>query len=228
VHEVITIPARFRGPSASANGGYSAGTLARHIEGAAEVTLRLPVPIEKPLDVTNDDERLVLLDGDDLVAEATATELDIDAPPPIAFDDAVAMNPTAMALAHPERHPFPECFACGPQRAEGDGLRLFPARVPGSQLYAVPWVPNANDVEIVWAALDCPSSGPLDLEDDPPPHVLGRIAGRIDRVPELDAPHVILSWPVQRDGRKLFTGVAIYGPDGDCCASARATWIQLA
>jgi hypothetical protein len=228
VHEVITIPARFRGPPASANGGYSAGTLARHIEGAAEVTLRRPVPIEKPVEVRNDGERLVLLDGDELVAEATATTLEMDPPPPIPFDDAVAINPSAMALAHPERHPFPECFACGPKRAAGDGLRLFPALVPGSEHFAVPWKPESNDVEIVWAALDCPSSGPIDLDAEPLPHVLGRITGRIDRTPELGAPHVIMSWPLRRDGRKLFTGVAIYGPDGDCFASARATWIQLA
>jgi hypothetical protein len=228
VHEVITIPGRFRGPSRSANGGYSAGTLAQYIEGAAEVTLRRPVPIETPLDVTTDGDRVVMIDGDDLVAEATASELELEAPAPIPFDDAVAINPTAPWLVQPEVHPFPECFACGPNREPGDGLRLFPARVPATELYAVPWTPAADDIGIVWAALDCPSSAPLDLEGTPPPHVLGRITGEVVRTPTVGAPHVIMSWRLRRDGRKLFTGCAIYGPDGESCARARATWIQLA
>jgi hypothetical protein len=38
--QTMTIARRFRGPPNSGNGGYVCGMLARHIAGAAEVTLR--------------------------------------------------------------------------------------------------------------------------------------------------------------------------------------------
>ena len=42
----VTIPARFNGPLDSGNGGYSAGALAALLDGAAEVSLRRPVPLD--------------------------------------------------------------------------------------------------------------------------------------------------------------------------------------
>jgi hypothetical protein len=52
----IIIDKRFCGPPNSGNGGYVCGRLARHIPGAAEVTLRAPPPLDTPLDAvaTND------------------------------------------------------------------------------------------------------------------------------------------------------------------------------
>ena len=47
----LVIDRRFRGPPNSANGGYVCGCLARHVAGDAEVTLRAPPPLERPLDV---------------------------------------------------------------------------------------------------------------------------------------------------------------------------------
>ena len=46
----IIISKRYRGPPNSGNGGYVCGRLARHIAGGAEVTLRAPPPLDKPLD----------------------------------------------------------------------------------------------------------------------------------------------------------------------------------
>ena len=48
--ETLTIPARFNGPPASANGGYTCGLVAGLV-GAEDVSvsLRLPPPISKPL-----------------------------------------------------------------------------------------------------------------------------------------------------------------------------------
>ena len=42
-------------------------------------------------------------------------------------DEAVAASATYPGFS---AHPFPTCFVCGPERAEGDGLRLFPGRLP--------------------------------------------------------------------------------------------------
>ena len=47
--ETVTIDRRFRGPLRSANGGYACGLLGSRVGPAAEVTLRLPPPLERPL-----------------------------------------------------------------------------------------------------------------------------------------------------------------------------------
>ena len=61
--DTVTIDRRYRGPLTSANGGYAAGVLGARLGAAAEVTLRLPPPLERPLRVREDGERLVLEDG---------------------------------------------------------------------------------------------------------------------------------------------------------------------
>ena len=66
----ITIDRRYRGPLHSGNGGYTAGRLAAFVDGPAEVTLRLPPPLDRPLAVAEEDGRVLLLDGEALVAEA--------------------------------------------------------------------------------------------------------------------------------------------------------------
>lgn len=224
----ITLPQRFCGPPDSANGGYTAGVLAQHVSATAEVTLRRPPPLEQPLVVEREEGRVVLRDGADLVAEASATTIDIEVPPPVTLDTAGEVS-----LLSPFRdaaiHPFPTCFTCGPARAEGDGLRLFAGRVPGTNSFAVPWMPNEVSDEIVWAALDCPSCAVIYLEDShPPAHVLGRIAARIDHRPEPGTPHIIMSWPLECAGRKVLSASAIFDSDNRLCAVARATWIRLA
>ncbi len=223
----ITLPRHFCGPPDSANGGYTAGTLARYVAGPAEVTLRRPPPLDRPLRVEQENGRVMLRDGDDLVAEAAAVRFDIDVPLPV--DPATA---GAASRTSPFRdfaiHPFPTCFTCGPGRAEGDGLRLFAGRVPGTDVFAAPWTPGDVRDEIVWAALDCPSCAVIYLDErHPAPHVLGRIAARIDHPPVSGAAHVVMSWLRERDGRKVHSASAIFDADARLCAVARTTWIRL-
>ena len=67
----LRVPARFRGPPGVANGGVASGSLAALLGGAAEVTLRRPVPLDRPLPVRGDhDGTLVVEDGGVLLAEA--------------------------------------------------------------------------------------------------------------------------------------------------------------
>ena len=49
--ETLTVDRRFRGPPDSGNGGYVAGRLAAFIDGPAEIALRLPPPLGRPLAV---------------------------------------------------------------------------------------------------------------------------------------------------------------------------------
>lgn len=224
----VTVPGRFCGPPTSGNGGYTAGILAEQLDGAAEVTLRRPPPIDRALEIAWRGDRVELRDGDELVADAVAVTLTVEPPPVVGWDEAAAASNGSM-FRDASLHPFPTCFACGPDRAEGDGLRLFAGRVGTSDVFAAPWVPDDVGRPIVWAALDCPSSAPAFADDSAPgPFVLGRIAARIDRVPEPGARHVVTSAQLGRDGRKYFAVSAIRDAHGAVCAIARATWIQLA
>lgn len=225
--DTISIPRRFCGPPTSGNGGYTAGLLARHIDGPAEVTLRKPPPLERLLRVETDSAGARLMDGDALVAAARPTTLTVDPLPAVPLTAATEASATSPFL-DTTVHPFPSCFVCGPERDNGDGLRIFAGRVPGTESFAAPWTPDEVDDLTVWAALDCPSCAVIYLDDDhPPPFVLGRIAVRIDTLPRAGEPHVIMSWQLARDGRKVFSASAISTSDGELCAVAQATWIEL-
>ena len=81
----ISIPRRFNGPLESGNGGYCSGVAARFFEGAAEVSLSRPVPLDTPLDVAREDDGSVrVLDGEALVIEArSAPELEVEVAAPV-------------------------------------------------------------------------------------------------------------------------------------------------
>jgi hypothetical protein len=122
-------------------------------------------------------------------------------------------------------------------RAEGDGLRIFAG--PIGEAYAAAWTPPADlagpdgrmSDELVWAALDCPSSGPVANDAQQPaslPIVLGRLAVRVDAPVIAGRPHVVMAWKLGIDGRKRESAAALYSDAGELCAVARALWIELA
>jgi hypothetical protein len=39
---------------------------------------------------------------------------------------------------------LPDCFVCGPARAPGDGLRIFPGPVSRRSVWAAPWTPDLS------------------------------------------------------------------------------------
>ena len=243
----LVIPARYCGPTSSGNGGYTAGLLAERFANhpspapdcpVVEVTLRKPPPLETDLRVEHllDAPVTRLLDGEALVAEARCTDEElrpVDAVP-------VGVATEAMhAYAGLRSHPFPRCFACGPAREEGDGLRIFPGSV-GDGRVASTWVPHESLAEAsdlldpgvqrvglgtTWAALDCVGGWTTDLEGRP--MVLGQIAARVDALPVVGEPHVVVGAEVLTEGRKTFTASTIYDSDGRIVARARHTWIEI-
>lgn len=232
----VTIIDRFRGPPRSGNGGYACGIVAHEVPGdAAEVTLRRPPPLGRPLTVVHDGETVRLEDDGEVVAEGRPTRLDLEpqALVPLArvVDAAARFDEDAYRAAHA----FPECFTCGPDRDHGDGLRLFPAPVePG--VVAWPWEPTVAIVgrdglvpdEILWAALDCPS-GLAWIGDDPDaPAVLGRMTAGVQRRPLVGERLVVMGWRIAREGRRLLAGSAVYRADGEeVLATNRAVWVLL-
>ena len=250
---VLGVPHRFRGPARSGNGGWTAGALAERLGPAAvtgggcaavEVTLRRPPPLDTELAVVVEDHhgdrvtRAALRNGDATVAEAVCTDrpltpLDIVAP-------AVAEAVMTDYPGH-RSHPFPECFACGPARAPGDGLRIFPGPVPGpAATVASLWVPHASlaesgdvvdagvervGVATAWAALDCVGGWSEDLEGRP--CVLGRMTARVDALPVVGEQHVVVGHRVGVDGRKTFTASTLYDSDGRVVATAEHVWVAV-
>lgn len=133
-------------------------------------------------------------------------------------------------------HAFPGCFTCGPGRAPGDGLRLFPGRVVDPGIVVWPWVPGDTsadsnglvDLPIVWAALDCPSGWAWWATDpDIDAGVLGRLNAVVHRRPAIDEPVLVTGWRKEADGRKRTSGASIRGRDGELLAASHATWIVL-
>ena len=230
--EQVTINRRFRGPPESGNGGYVCGLLAGLIGGTPEVTLRRPPPLDRPLDVVRLGGGIALRDGETVIAEADPASLEIDIPEPVSFPDAEAAVGSYIGFRH---HPFPTCLVCGPKRAEGDGLRIFPGLIPGRDVVAAPWTPDASLAdqngtvrpEFVWAALDCP--GFFGLFKGPPeqPAVLGRLAAKLIAPVQPGERCVLTGWPLGADGRKLYSGTALFSADGELRALAQATWIRL-
>jgi hypothetical protein len=224
VPERILIERRFRGPLGSANGGYASGRLASFVDGPAEVTLRLPPPLDRPLQVERVGEGVRLLDDEALVAEAKPATVDLEAPAPPSFEE-------AQAAALPDGDldsPFPECFVCGAHRPVGDGLRIFAGPL-GDGRVAATWIPGESHEapEFVWAALDCPGAyaGGFGVGERGT-LVLGRLGARVDALPQAGERCVVLGWPLGEEGRKVYAGTALYGEGGGVLGVARATWIQ--
>ena len=230
--EQLVIATRFRGPPDSANGGYVCGVLARRIGAAAEVNLRKPPPLERPLELEIENSSVRLMDGDVLVADATASEVTISVP------DAPSMTSTRTAVDEYvgfHEHPFPGCFTCGPHRDHHDGLNIFPGNVNGSDLVATPWTPDpslpAEDghvtSEVMWAALDCPTGFGCHFVRGARPAVLARLRAHVVRPARIGCPHIVIGWPIGTDGRKREGGSAIFTVDGELVASAAGLWIEL-
>ena len=217
----MTIDRRYRGPRTSANGGYAAGLLGSRLGGAAQVTLRLPPPLERPLTMRRDGKRLLLEDGDALVAEATPGDPDVTPPTPPSSAVAEQAAAGVGAWGPPD---FAECFVCG-VRDDGSGLGIHPGPVPGGELLvATTWIARDATPEVVWAAIDCPGAY---AAGDPERGeiVLGRMTARVDRLPDEGERCVVVGWPLGEDGRKLFAGTALYGASGAVLAVARQVWI---
>lgn len=231
--DAVVIDRRFCGPADSANGGYACALAARAIGGPAEVTLRVPPPLDRPLSVADADGGAVLLDGDVVVAQARPAVVDVDVPAPASLAEA---ERAASQYPWRERHPYPTCFVCGPKRDPGDGLCIFPGPVAGRPLYAAPWTPELTLAdedgsvrdEYVWGALDCPGGVVTDLFGDVGRILLGRLAADLREPVRAGEPHVVQAWPLERDGRKLHTATALFTAEGALRAVARATWIEVA
>jgi hypothetical protein len=227
----FSIATRFHGPPGSANGGYFAGRFASFASATVRVRLRLPPPLETELQVvTRDAGRLEVLHGEQLVATAEPTTLELEVPSP---PDYVTVVAASRRFSGFQQHAYPGCFVCGTARARGDGMRIFAGANVGKTLVAAPWVPDeslANSEgkicpEFMSAALDCP--GYYAGRDDGVPMMLGEFTAHVDRLVHVGESCVVIGWRIAVSGRKYEVGTALFDEDAELCGRARATWIEL-
>lgn len=230
--QTAIISRRFCGPPQSGNGGYVCGRMAKHFAGPAAVRLKAPSPLETPLEVRMAEGVVQLLRGPTVIAEGRPVELGLIPPPPPSFGEAVNAAKSFVGFT---RHTFPGCFVCGPQRAVGDGMRIFPGPIESRAIVAAPWIPDAslaeesNSVaaEFLWAALDCTSAFAVLPVPEDKAIVLGELSARIDRGVAPGEKCIAIGWRLQLDGRKRFAASAVFSESGLPVAVGRATWIEV-
>lgn len=225
----IIIKKRFCGPPNSGNGGYTAGLIAAQLPFSPEVTLRAPPPLDKPMQLVQEKGRTLLMDGDLMVAEAKVNDFQLTIPESVSYEKAQAAEKGANAYLFSA---LPTCFVCGAMRAKKDGLRIQPGNI-GKQKVAATWIPfeelgteNGNvKKEFIWSALDCP--GAWAIQDESQLYLLGRMAIQEVKPIKVKEKHIVMGWVIGSEGRKTWSGTAIYDEEGAVCAIAKATWIAI-
>lgn len=226
----VIIDSRFCGPPRSANGGYFSGVTAALAGCSVAVRLLKPPPLDVPLEVAERGEGILELRHEgELIAQTRPDRVPAPTLRPPTYVEAIQASQRYVGF---DRHPFPTCFVCGPQRERGDGLRIFPGALDGRDLIAAPWVADdslaAEDgkvrPEFMWAALDCP--GWLATATDARVALLGELTAHIDRRVHPGDRCVVIGWRISQDGRKHIAGTALYDEDGVLCGYAKAIWIE--
>ena len=226
----ITIDRRFNGPPDSGNGGYVSGAFAVATGSDLRVRLIAPPPLDTPLAVEHGDGgEWELRSAAGAVARGTPSKLRLDVPSPPRYVQAVWAS---QHYAGFREHIFPDCFVCGPHRRRGDGLRIFPGMLD-TGIVAAPWLPSDSlegsdgrvAVEFHWAALDCP--GYFAVSAGRRVMVLGEMQAHVDRCVHTGESCTVIGWRVGSEGRKHYAGTAIFDEDGELCARAAATWIEV-
>lgn len=229
----VLIDRRWNGPRRSANGGYAAGSIARHVDAdIVTVVLKRPIPLRRALDVLHDGRGGVTVRARRRVVATAQPGRLVDSPPPRppSFEEAVAAR-----SAHPligVRHPLSDCVVCGPSRI--DGMHVTPGPVadrPGE--LAAPWIVDSRDCyggfaeySAVWAALDC-TSYPASALEDSVLCLLGTMTAAVERRPRVGEHLVVHAWTREERGRRYETSVAIIDSDGKTVAQADSTWIAV-
>jgi len=244
----LTIASQFRGPPQSGNGGYVSGAVADLLissralapDQAVEVTLRAPIPLDKPMTAALDATGgLTVVDGETLIAEAKTTELQIDVPTAPDFVTAEAARAGSASLQQGLNsliangtgfHPI--CFCCGADVAADEGLHVYAAPVAGYTGVAAAWQPAKTFADnqgnlptaVIWAALDCPGQFAY-LASGIRTGMLGRMTAEILRPVPAQQKFVVTGWCIEVERSKHFAGTALFDEAGILCALSKQVWI---
>lgn len=229
---VIQVAARFCGPPASANGGYICGLVTGRIHQPVTVRLLRPPPLDTALELLAVERGLWAVEyaGLRYIEARATTRLELAIPDSPGYPQ--AQECSLHGPNDPREHPCPGCFVCGPERAAGDGLRIFAGPVPGQDVVAAAWTPDVSlargdgaiPEEVICAALDCP--GFHALRTGAQPWLLGELTVHVGTLVHVNEHCVIVGWKIDGQGRKRNVGTALFDEDNKVCAWARGTWIE--
>lgn len=237
VRREIKIDEHYVGPPNMTQGGYISGLMAECLDSdSVEVIMRNPTPMNKALILdTTVPDRVSVYDGNKLLNEARPAELHLTIPDPISFEEAKRAS-----LRQAKDWPFPHCFGCGSARSESDGLHVRAGRVAGHTLVATDWVPygpavGARKSEVVsepfvWAAMECPTAKAMDLEGLRGANeliVLGQMTTKIITLPIVGEEYFIMGWPMERAGRKIVVGGALFDQSGKAMVLSKLIFVTL-
>lgn len=209
--------------------------IGQFIDGPAAVRLRIPPPLDTPMEVREHGGVVELYHKGELVASGRPANVELDIPRPPGFAQAQAASDRYRGFVN---HFYPGCFVCGPERERGDGLRIFAGPVEQGNgpegMVAAAWIPDETLLnssgfvapEYIWAALDCPGAYAFP-EPKSGALLLGELAVSIVKPVSAGEKCVLIGWEIKHEGRKHFTGTALFGESGSCCAMARATWFEV-
>lgn len=226
----IQINNQYCGPPNSANGGICCGLISKGMSGDVEVTLKMPPPLDTDLALVSNGNSTTAFWNDQEVATAIQTTLEMEVPVKASWDQALTASGRYVPV---DKHIFPNCFVCGPQRKEGDGLRIFAGPVDFHSHVAAPWIPDSTlrdsggnvDSEFIWAALDCP--GYFGLKQKGMKALLGRMTTSIIKPLPVMQKAVVVAWKIGSEGRKHSAGTALLDCDGELYAKAKQVWIEI-
>ena len=215
----MIVPGRYNGPPESANGGYACGLVAGLLGGVVEVTLRLPPPLDRELEVVRTTGASRSATARLLSPRRRPVELDVDVPAPVSVEEAADASTRYEGFVH---HAYNTCFVCGPRGRTG--CASTPARSRAGRPARRPLdARRGRRPELVWARSTARAAGPWTTSSarrpprsgwrrDRPPAGAGRAARR----PRL----------AHRRGRaQALAGSALLTADGEVLARARSTWL---
>ena len=130
---------------------------------------------------------------------------------------------------------FTSCIVCGRDRAVGDGLRVLGSAGPQPGTSLSCYLPHANHadaegripLEFVWGTLDSPGAIAAQDPDDFRPALTGRMTAKVFDRPRVGERCAVVGWRIGAEGRKLYSGTALYTEHGKLCALGTCTWILL-
>ena len=236
----VVVEERFRGPPQSGNGGYVGGLFSKTIDssgrGDVEVTLRSPIPLDKRMQVTRqNDGTAAIMDGETLIAEVKPVQWEMEVPAPPEWEEIKAAAPKSLAFKPnindllPGQTGFhPICFCCGVEH--DSGLQVCVAPI-GNQVAAV-WETKESwglsdgllPIEFLWTAMDCPGQFAY-MEQGIRTGMLGRITAAVIERPSAGETLLVSAWTIVVEGKKHFAGSAIFDRSGKLYCKAKTIWI---
>lgn len=223
----ITIEKIHQGPTGSANGGYVAGLLGDALRGQpSTVKIHRPIPVDTPVFIYRHGDSAFIRHDQEVIATAELTDETIPTTEFVEPDRVLEGVEADLDMAM-----FAECFVCGTPAPRGLGVEV--RALPDGRFAAV-WHPDRSshidgplvDARYLRSALDCPG-GFAALTANQTLAVTGTLTSRIEFLPEVDSPLVVVGESTWADGRKLGAVTSIYTDSGELVATASAIWISI-